>query len=143
MIQQPKLCGQRQKLNVGAKIQSRGGGEQTSEHLRLLPRRAWTEGMATRDAGSAVGFRPADKGLQTPHGHNLFLSNASSIMEMGATCFFDKAGFPLRHDLYFLFQTVRPCQTHRSPCQKGDGTQGQGSEGTRLSTVPPRAGRVP
>lgn len=114
MIQEPKICGQRWKLNVGAKIQSRRGGEQSSEHLLLLPRWAWAEGTVTCDAGSAVGFKATDKGLQTPHRHLLYLPGISGIMEKNTKCFFDKAGFPLKHYLYFLFQTVRPLQPHSS-----------------------------
>lgn len=114
MIQQPKICGQRWKLNVGAKIQSRRGGEQSSEHLLLLPRWAWAEGTVTYDAGSAVGFKATDKGLQTPHRHLLYLPDISGIMEKGTKCFSDIAGFPLKPYLYFLFQTVRPLQPHSS-----------------------------
>lgn len=44
-------------------------GEVGKQHLLLLPRWSWTEGMVTRDVGSAAGFRAAGKGLQTPHRH--------------------------------------------------------------------------
>lgn len=120
MIQQPKLCGQRWKLSVGAKIQSRKCREQSSEHLLLSLWWRCTEGMVTHDAVSA-----AHEVLQTLHRHPLYLPDASGVMKRGTTCFIDKAGSPLKHHLYFLIQTVRPHQPLSSSCQRCDSTQGR------------------
>lgn len=113
MIQLPKLCGQRWKLSVGEKIQSRGD-KKSSEHLLLLPdghgQRAWYSMMEYH--GSVVGFIAPDKELQTPHRHTHRLPTPKFIsclqnQEMAPHAFLT-GEFSLKHYPYFPFQEQDP-----------------------------------